>query len=119
MKKIISFFVILLFLGIVPALSCIIEFEPIEVKLKKGETTTVILHLKYEHRKCEITLDDTEYETKGIKIIEMGKWVKIKKGDFSRKIKIKLTADKGTLKIIRECTKKGISEGELKVKAEK
>ncbi len=116
MRKKILISLILFGLVILSGLSCIIEFEPESLKLAKGETATVKLHLKYEHRKCEITLDDTEYETKGLKILEMGKWTKIKRGDFSREIKIMLIAEKGTLRIIRECTKKGISEGVLKVK---
>ncbi len=114
MKKTIYFFIVfILFINF--AFPCIIEFTPETLKMKKGETATITLHLKYEHRRCEITLDDTEFETKGIKIISMGEWIKVKRGEYKRNIKIKLTSEKGTLKVIRECTKKGISEGILKV----
>lgn len=114
MKKII---LLLLFISIVSAniFSCIIEFEPEKINMKKGEVQSVLLKLKYEHRKCELTLDDTQYEVKGLKILEKSEWNKKKRGEFTQKIKIKLIDDKGYLKIIRECSKKGISEGILKV----
>ncbi len=115
MKKIIVFALTIFVFGTLSIFPCIMSFSPEKIKIEKGVEKEVILKVKYEHRKCEITINDTEYETKGVKIISKSEWRKIRRGLYEQTIKIILESDKGYLRAYRECTKKGISEAVLKV----
>ncbi len=115
MKKIMIFTLTIFVFGTFSIFPCIMSFSPEKIKVEKGAEQEVILKVKYEHRKCEITLNDTEYETKGIKIISKSEWRKIRRDLYEQTIKIVLKSDEGYLKAFRECTKKGISEAILKV----
>ena len=97
---------------------CHIYFEPKIKTLQQGKEVEVTIYVKLEHRRCDIPLDATVIEAENIAIKEKGNWEKIKKGLYKLNIKIILTAAKGELRVIRECEKKGISEGILEVTAE-
>jgi len=102
-----------------PLWSCFIEFEPDAVTVKQGEEFTITLVIEHEHRRCELTLDDTEYEVKGLEIVKKGEWKSEDRSLHRQMLTLKLVADKGTLRVVRECTRKGISQGILKVTAKK
>lgn len=100
-----------------PLWSCFIEFEPETVTVKKGEEFTVTLILELEHRRCELTLEDTQYDVDGLEIVAMGEWESEDRFTHRRELTLKLIADKGVLRVTRECTRKGVSEGVLTVTA--
>jgi len=117
MKKhiLIALFALTLLAG--PLMACHIGFEPEKMSVKKGETFTVTVVLELEHRRCELTLDDTQYEVEGLEIVKKGEWQSQDRFTHRQEITLKLTADKGTLEVLRECTRKGLSEGVFTVTA--
>lgn len=117
MKKHIMILLFTLILAAGPLMACHIEFDPPEVTVKKGEIFRVTVVLELEHRRCELTLDDTQYEVEGLEIVKKGDWKSEDRFTHRQEITLKLTADKGTLEVLRECTRKGLSEGVLTVKA--
>jgi len=119
MKKNIVFALVIMVLVAGPLWSCFIEFDPESVTVKQGEEFTVILVIEHEHRRCELTLDDTGYEAEGLEIIKKGEWESKDRFLHRQVLTLKLTAAEGKLRVVRECTRKGISEGILKVKAAK
>lgn len=117
MKKymIMVFFALVVFAA--PLAACHIEFEPAEISVNKGETFIVTVVLELEHRRCELTLEDTQYEVNGLEIVKKGEWESEDHFTHRQEITLKLTAEKGTLAVLRECTRKGVSEGVLTVTA--
>ncbi|MBN2206000.1 MAG: hypothetical protein JW742_01230 [Candidatus Aminicenantes bacterium] len=112
-KKII---VTLLALGLVGAgrlLACDIHFEPAKPVLAAGASARVSVFVKFEHRRCDIPIEDTRLEAKNIEIVERGAWTELKSGLYRLDLEIRLGADRGELRAIRECEKKGVSEGVL------
>lgn len=117
MRKHIMIVMLALMLLAGPLWSCIIEFEPETISVKKGETFTVTMVLENEHRRCELTLEDTEYKVEGLEIVKKGEWESEDRYTHRQVLTLKLVGDKGELRVVRECTRKGISEGILKVTA--
>ncbi len=95
---------------------CIISFEPESVVTEQGKPFEVKVYVKLEHRRCPVKIKETKFEGKNIKILSKGEWVKEKKGLYSVVLKVLSTGENGELRVIRECEKKGISEGLLKIK---
>lgn len=96
--------------------ACEITFEPKTVKVGADGKGTFTGIIKWEHRKCPLADDDVNIDEKGAKVLEQSGWKKVKRGLYKNEFKVQLTADKGTLRVWRECDKKGISEGTLEVK---
>lgn len=113
--KTMVFFALVVFAA--PLAACHIEFEPAELSARKGETVVVTVVLELEHRRCELTLEDTQYEANGLEIVKMGEWESVDRFTYRQELTLKLTADKGVLRVMRECTRKGVSEGVLTVTA--
>ena len=111
MKKIILKTIIFLSLFMVVAFSCHITFTPDRLKLKKGAITNIIVHVKWEHRKCELDDDDVNVDYIGVKKLKIGEWTKVKRGLYKNTIKIKVLKEFAKIRVWRECTKKGLSEG--------
>ena len=68
--------------------------------------TTVLL----THRNCPEGIKSTIFEEKGLKIIQTTKWKEENSTTYTRKMKIKITAEKGkeiSIKAIRKCEKEG------------
>jgi len=104
------------------ALACHITFEKTDSKdkqetIKVGEDGTVVFNavVKWEHRKCVLADDDVNIDYNGVEKIYAKGWKKIKRGLYKNEIKVKLIDKEGTVRIWRECSKKGLSEGIVKI----
>jgi hypothetical protein len=100
-----------------PLFPCIINFKPEKVLVERGKPVTVKLLVELEHRRCPLPLEDTELEGDQVEIIEQGSWTKRSRNLYEIELTLVLKAEEGELRVIRECEKKGISEGTLKVAA--
>ncbi len=95
--------------------ACEITFEPESVTVDGSGTFEVTVIIKWEHRKCELDEDDVNVDYTGIQEISNTGWNKVARGKYENEIKAKLTGAQGTIRVWRECNKKGLSEGILKV----
>ncbi len=117
MKKFLSFsiaFFGLMFL-VRSVVACEITFEQgekVKAEDKKAKITAVV---KWEHKKCVLADDDINIDYKGVKKLKEGGWKKEKPGLFKNEIEVELTAKEGEIRVWRECSKKGVSEGKIKV----
>ena len=100
-----------------PLFPCHINFKPDKVLVERGQPATVTLRVELEHRRCPLPLEDTEIEEDHVEIIEQGPWTKTSRNLYEVELTLILRAERGELRVIRECEKKGISEGILKVVA--
>ncbi|MCX7958920.1 MAG: hypothetical protein N3B13_07725 [Deltaproteobacteria bacterium] len=95
--------------------ACEITFEQgekVKAEAKKAKITAVV---KWEHKKWVLAEDDVNIDYKGaIKIKESG-WKKEKPGLFKNEIEVELTEKEGEVRVWRECSKKGVSEGKIKI----
>lgn len=98
------------------SLACEITFEPSDVVVDKNGEATVKAVVKWEHRRCVLDDDDVNIDYENIKELSNTGWKKVKRGLFENTLKIKLTGDEGEIRVWRECSKKGVSEGILKIK---
>ncbi|MBN1940530.1 MAG: hypothetical protein JW843_13160 [Candidatus Aminicenantes bacterium] len=99
--------------GAGPLDACEIHFEPNKPALAAGQTAAVALFVKFEHRRCDIPIEDTRIETKNVEIVGRGSWTEIKSGLFRLDLEIKAGTGRGEVRVTRECDKKGLSEGIL------
>ncbi len=98
------------------ARACHISFDPEEVQVGadgKGKVTAIV---KWEHRKCVLDDDDVNVDTKSVKIIKSTGFKKVKRGLFKNEIEFQLEGKEGSIRVWRECSKKGLSEGIVKIK---
>ncbi len=102
--------------------ACEITFMPETVeKAVVGETLTVEAILRYEHRKCVIEKDDTNLEmSDNIRIVSDTGWEKVKRSLYHNFFDIQMLKEgEAWFRIFRECSKKDISEGILKIQVVK
>ncbi len=111
-----AFSVLLVCLPAAQSLACIMLIDPDPVIVDADGTATVVASIEWEHRKCVLEDDDVNFDGTNIEILKETGWVKKERGLFTNKITFKLTAEKGTVRIWRDCEKKGISEVVVKVK---
>jgi len=119
MKRIIRIFFLFFMLIIFAqsAKACHYKFDSKSTQVKKGEIVQVKVTIIYEHRRCVIELDDTQFKFHGLKLIDASEWVKEKRGTYSKILKLKaVEPGQAKLEVIRECSKKGISADEWKIK---
>lgn len=112
--SLIAFLALVVFIAI-PALACHISFEPSDAKVDENGIAEVVAVLKWEHRRCVLEEDDIKVDYKGVEKISESGWKKEKKGLYKNTIKVKLTAEEGSIRVWRECSKKGISEATVKI----
>ena len=118
MKKLVPFIAAAVLLAFaVPALPCEIRFEQAKMTAAPGREAQATVTVVLEHRNCKIPMEQTAVEGKGLTIVKTGTWKRIKADAFSMDITFILNAPEGELRVARECEKKGISEGVLKVTA--
>jgi hypothetical protein len=93
--------------------ACEIEFRILEnpkAQYSPGEELIVKVKVKFTHRVCPEGIENTKFNSDGIKITGATKWVETSPGTFERKLKILVTSDaSGTavLKAVRSCEKDG------------
>ncbi len=117
MKRFSILFLTVLFLLLVKSVfACEITFEQGDkVKVDKDKVAKVVAVVKWEHKKCVLTDDDINIDYKGVKKLKESGWKKEKPGLFKNEIEVELTEKDGEIRVWRECSKKGISEGKIKV----
>lgn len=118
MKKLVPLIAaVVLLASAVPALPCEIRFEQAKMTAALGREAQATVTVVLEHRNCKVPMEQTVVEGKGLTIVKTGSWKRIKADTFSMDITFILNAPKGEVRVVRECEKKGASEGVLKVTA--
>lgn len=117
MKRVILSLLLLIIALIVTkaASACEITFEEgdeVKADNKKARITAVV---KWEHRRCVLADDDINIDYNGVKKIKESGWRKERAGLFKNEIEVELIEKEGKVRVWRECSKKGISEGEIKI----
>lgn len=97
------------------ALACFITFEPETVRADAGGHATFDALIRWEHRRCVLDDDDVNVDVQGLKVLKQSGWEQVKRGLFKNEFEVQLTAKEGSLRIWRECSKKGISENTIKI----
>jgi hypothetical protein len=105
--------VVLLFSSL--ALACLIDFEPATVRVDGDGRASFDALIHWEHRRCVLDDDDVNIDAKGVKVLRQSGWQKVKRGLYKNRLDIQLTAQEGSLRIWRECSKKGISDKAIRV----
>ncbi len=97
------------------AFACEITFEPTAVKADASGKAKVTIWVTWQHKKCVLEDDELTIDYVGMKPIKEGAWTKEKPGLFKREVEVQLSGAEGTITVWRECSKKGRSEGVLKI----
>ncbi len=88
--------------------ACEFKFEFQTDQVKVGETVDVKVTVIYEHRRCLIQLDDTEFAFKHFALEKKSEWTEIRRGQYSIVLTLKATeSGEGSLEVIRECSRNG------------
>lgn len=96
--------------------ACHITFESDPLKdAQVGEVITVEAIVTKEHRRCELADDDVQVElSDNIKIVSETGWEKVGSNEIHNTFEIQiLSGGETSLRVFRECSKKGVSEGIL------
>lgn len=99
--------------------ACEINFSPASLSGKAGATVEVKAVVIWEHRNCILDDNDIQISVTNGTLVSQSGWTKVKRGEFTNTLKIKLSA-KGEAKVdvSRHCSKKGTSRGVLVIKVE-
>lgn len=117
MKKV-SFVFAFLFIALFAfrtAYACEITFEQGDKVKAEGKKAKIVAVVKWEHKKCVLADDDINIDYKGVKKVKESGWKKEKPGLFKNEIEVELTEKEGEVRVWRECSKKGLSEGKIKI----
>ncbi len=79
-------------------------------KYKTNDEVIVKVKITLTHRNCTVDIKNTKFEQEGIKILSGTDWKEVEPGIWERKLKIKITAEKGQsakLTVVRNCSKGG------------
>lgn len=100
--------------------ACDINFEILNGKkaeYSKNDEVTAKVILTQTHRGCGEGTSNIQLTPKGMEIAQATKWVEKSAGVFERKLKLKITGDKGkaTLDVVKTCSKDG-GKGTLTLK---
>jgi len=105
---------LLLFIPVIST-ACHIELTTDNDHIKPGDIVSITVTSIKEHRNCELSDDDYSFElSNNATLLNQGTWTEIRRGVFTNTYKIRVD-NNGTLdfRVYRECSKKGISEGNL------
>jgi hypothetical protein len=95
--------------------ACEITFEPTDKVKAVNKVAKFTAVVKWEHKKCVLADDDINIDYKGVKKLKESGWKKEKPGLFKNEIEVELTDKEGEVRVWRECSKKGLSEGKIKI----
>ncbi|MCU7549304.1 hypothetical protein OCK74_09270 [Chitinophagaceae bacterium LB-8] len=115
MKHFIILLTSLCFLNFSQLLACDIEVSTPAKKAvyQAGEELVIVVHVTKSHRNCRVDINETTYETDGLKILSATDWKELSAGVWERKMKVKVTGNmkgKPSLYVRRKCSKEN-SEG--------
>ncbi len=110
-SKIIAFVISFMFASIA-AFACDINFDVIngqKASYSQNDELTAKITVKFTHRSCPEGINKTELKPSGLEIAQATKWVETSAGVWERKLKLKVTANKGkaVLNAVRVCSKDG------------
>ena len=97
---------------------CVVTFEPREVLAGADGHATFIARIRLDHNRCILDLPPLCVELRpiGLGILSESGWKKVHRSLFENRYHVALAAEQGSLRVWRECSKKGISEGEITVR---
>lgn len=117
MKKLLMIAVVFVFvIAASESFACHITFESDQLKnAQVGEVIKVEAIVTKEHRRCELADDDVQVElSDNIKIVSETGWEKVGSNELHNTFEIQILSEGETnLRVFRECSKKGVSEGIL------
>jgi len=96
-------------------LACEITFEDGEKVKAENKIARFTAVVKWEHKKCVLAEDDINIDYNGVKKIKESGWKKVRHGLYKNEIEVELTGEEGEVRVWRECSKKGVSEGKIKI----
>lgn len=96
---------------------CDIRLESRDKVIKKGKETVVTVTVFLEHRRCHLGIEETEFMTDGIVIKSQSAWKQAGNNLYKAELHIVLTKDEGEIRVGRDCRKKGLSEGVLRIRS--
>ena len=99
--------------------ACHITFESDQLKnAQVGEVIKVEAIVTKEHRRCVLEDDDVQVElSSNIKIVSETGWETIGRNEIHNTFEIQiLSGGETNLRVFRDCSKKGVSEGVLEFK---
>ena len=94
--------------------ACHITFAPEKLATAKvGETITIEAIITQEHRRCVLEDDEVSIElSENAKILKETGWERVDSRTLHNTLEIQIQqAGETSLRVFRECSKKGISEG--------
>ena len=109
-------------IGASESFACHITFNPVNPEaVQVGGIIQVEAIVTLEHRRCVLEDDDVQVElTENIKIVNETGWEKVNANEIRNTFEIEvLNPGEVTLRVYRDCSKKGISEGFLMFQAVK
>jgi hypothetical protein len=101
----------------IPTFPCEISFAQGKMTAAVGREVHAVVTVVLEHRNCRVPIERTAVAGKGLTIVGTGAWQRVKADVYSLDITFVLNAAQGEIRVTRECDKKGVSEGVLKVTA--
>lgn len=98
------------------ARACGVLFDPAEVTVGADGKGSVMVRIEWEHRRCVLDEQDVNVAGEGgVTVTNEPYFEKVKRGVYEARIDFKLSSDKGRIRVWRDCSKKGISEGTITV----
>jgi hypothetical protein len=102
------------------AWGCVMRFEPRVVQADASGRATFTALIYLDHRRCVISLPPAcvHLVPRGLRILRQEGWRRVKRALYSNTYRVELThaGSEGSLKVWRDCSKKGISEGTIVVR---
>ena len=112
--------IVVMGIGASESFACHITFTPANPQTAQvGGIVKVEAIVTLEHRRCVLEDDDVQVEfSENINIISETGWEKVSTSEIRNTFEIEvLNPGEATLRVYRECSKKGISEGFLTFQA--
>lgn len=94
--------------------ACHISFEPQQLNAAQvGDTVTIEAIVTLDHRRCVLEDDDVNLEISDhLKILSDTGWERMNGNEIHNSFEVQiLKPGEATLRVYRECSKKGLSEG--------
>ena len=111
MKKLVTVIIFLFSFVAVYACEISIEIEKGEKeKYTAGDEIVVKVKMSFTHKVCNVSLQNTKFDAKGIEILGGTDWKETSPNVWERKLKIKIIGNaegKSTLNVVRTCDKMG------------
>ena|GEM_PF-692920 len=111
MKKLALISLFLLSFSAIFACEIVLEVENgIKEKYAIGEEIVIKVKFTFTHRVCNVSLEDTKFEGKGLEILGGTDWKESSFNSWERKIKVKVTGSTDgncVFNVIRTCDKVG------------